>query len=154
MNSVTSSSCHIVDLRNFASIKHFSAVSVFIHSFAMFSLADFLLSKIPYRLPPHLYSYTKGVTPLSTDSSVIAALVVYLVTIFGIQALQRNRPAYKINALFQVHNVVLSVGSALLFVLMLEEILPILWNHGVYYALCADGAWTPVRWPCDASKSF
>ena len=46
---------------------------------------------------------------------------------------------------FQLHNVILSSGSLLLLVLMLEEILPIMWNHGLHYALCSEQAWTPVR---------
>ena len=111
---------------------------------AMVSLADFLLSQIPYRLPPHLYSYVKAQTPLSTDKSVVSALVAYLTVIFGIQAFQKNRPAQKLTTLFQAHNVFLSVGSALLLALMLEEILPIMWKHGLYYSLCSEHAWTPV----------
>lgn len=35
--------------------------------------------------------------------------------------LGRNRPAFKLQALFQIHNVILSAGSLLLLVLMLEE---------------------------------
>jgi len=110
----------------------------------MVSLADFLLSQIPYRLPPHLYSYVKAQTPLSTDKSVVSALVAYLTVIFGIQAFQKNRPARKLTTLFQAHNVILSVGSALLLALMLEEIVPIIWKHGLYYSLCSEHAWTPV----------
>ena len=111
---------------------------------AMVSLADFLLPKIPYRLPPHLYSYVKAQTPLSTDKSVLSALVAYLAVIFSIQAFQKNRPAQKLTILFQAHNVILSVGSALLLVLMLEEIVPIIWKHGLFYALCSEHSWTPV----------
>jgi len=111
--------------------------------FAMVSLADVLLSMIPYRLPPHLYSYVKVQTPLSTDKSVVSALVAYLAVVFGIQAFQKNRPAQKLTALFQAHNVFLSVGSALLLALMLEEIVPIVWKHGLYYALCSEHSWTP-----------
>ncbi|KAJ3515400.1 hypothetical protein NLJ89_g1776 [Agrocybe chaxingu] len=109
----------------------------------MASLSGFLLDKIPYRLPPHLYSYVKGVTPLSTDISVLSSLSAYLVIIFSIRFFMKNRPAHKLTALFQAHNVILSSGSLLLLLLMLEEIVPIIWNHGLHYAMCHEAAWTP-----------
>ncbi|KAF8973923.1 elongase [Flammula alnicola] len=109
----------------------------------MASLAGFLLAKIPYRLPTHLYTYVEGVTPLSTDKAVITALISYLVTIFSIQAFMTNRQPLKLTTLFQIHNVILSSGSALLLALMLEEILPMWWNRGIHSALCAAESWTP-----------
>ena len=110
----------------------------------MFNLADFLLSKISYRLPRHLYTYVKGVTPLSTDTSVLAALASYLVIIFSIQGFLKNRKPHKLTTLFQTHNILLSSGSLLVLTLILEEIVPILWRHGIHYAICAEDAWTPV----------
>ena len=110
----------------------------------MFNLADFLLSKISYRLPRHLYTYVKGVTPLSTDTSVLAALASYLVIIFSIQGFLKNRKPHKLTTLFQTHNILLSSGSLFVLALILEEIVPILWKHGIHYALCAESAWTPV----------
>jgi len=114
----------------------------------MASLAGFILDNTSYRLPRHLYSYVQGVTPLSTDAAVGTALAAYLVTIFSIQALMKNRPAYKFQTIFQAHNVILSSGSALLLALMLEEIVPMIWNHGIHYAMCGDQAWTQVRVVC------
>lgn len=114
---------------------------------AMFSLADTLLSLSSYRLPTHLQTYVKGATPLSTDKAVYGALVSYLVIIFSIQAIQKNGHPYKLTTLFQIHNVILSAGSALLLVLMLEEILPIFWKHGIFYAVCSESAWTSVSLP-------
>ena len=110
----------------------------------MFNLADFLLSKISYRPPRHLYTYVRGVTPLSTDVSVFMALASYLVIIFVIQGFLKNRQPYKLTTLFQTHNILLSSGSLLVLALMLEEILPVIWNHGIHYAICAENAWTPV----------
>ncbi len=110
----------------------------------MAPLADLLLSSIPYRLPHHLSSYVVGESPLSTTSVVITTLAGYLGLIFGIKALMTNRQPFKLTTLFQIHNVLLSSGSALLLVLMLEEILPRAWNHGLHHALCNEEAWTPV----------
>ncbi|KAJ3988590.1 GNS1/SUR4 membrane protein [Lentinula detonsa] len=109
----------------------------------MAPLADFLLSVIPVSLPPYLTSFIPGKTPLSTNTEVVTALASYLVIIFGIQAYKKNRQPQKLNTLFQAHNVILSSGSFLLLLLMLEEILPIAWKNGVYFGICASEAWTP-----------
>lgn len=110
----------------------------------MAPLADLLLAYIPYRLPHHLTSYVVGETPLSTTPVVVAALAGYLGVIFGIKALMTDRHPYKLQTLFQIHNIILSSGSALLLALMLEEIVPRIWRHGLNHALCSDEAWTPV----------
>ncbi|KIK70988.1 hypothetical protein GYMLUDRAFT_147528 [Collybiopsis luxurians FD-317 M1] len=109
----------------------------------MAPLADFLLSIIPVSLPTHLSSFVPGKTPLSTNKEVFTTLASYLAIIFGIQAYKRNREPQKLNTLFKAHNVILSSGSLLLLLLILEEIIPIAWNHGFYYGICAPQAWTP-----------
>lgn len=111
----------------------------------MAPLADFLLRYVSLpRLPRYLSSYVPGETPLSTTPAVVTALASYLVIIFGVQTFMKNRQPQKLNSLFQAHNVFLSSGSLLLLVLMLEEMLPIAWNHGIFYAICASESWTPV----------
>ena len=111
----------------------------------MAPFADFLLAHLPASLPPYLTSYVKGQTPLSTTPAVLATLTSYLAVIFGVQAVMKNQQPHKLTPLFQAHNVILSSGSLLLLVLMLEEILPILWKKGFHHAICAAEAWTPVR---------
>ncbi|KAG6813788.1 hypothetical protein H0H92_007200 [Tricholoma furcatifolium] len=109
----------------------------------MAPLADFLLTYVPISLPRHLSSYVPGETPLSTTPVVVTTLIGYLAVIFGLQAIMKNKQAYKLTPLFQAHNVILSSGSLLLLVLMLEEIVPIIWNDGVFNAICAEKSWTP-----------
>ncbi|KAJ7597038.1 GNS1/SUR4 membrane protein [Mycena floridula] len=108
----------------------------------MAPLADFLLRYVPISLPRHLYSYVPGQTPLSTTPSVVAALISYLVIIFGVQAYMKDKEPQKLNTLFQAHNVFLSSGSLLLLVLMLEEIVPIGWKNGIFSAMCDEQSWT------------
>lgn len=112
---------------------------------AMTPFADFILGNFPrYRLPSHLTSWVKGVSPLSTNAPVTAALASYLIVVFGVQAMMKNLPAKKLTFLFQTHNIILSSGSLVLVSLMLEEILPVMWTRGVHDALCAGESWTPV----------
>lgn len=68
----------------------------------------------------------------------------YLTTIFTIQYLLRDKQAFVLNTWFRAHNIILSVGSAILLALMAEEIGPIVKQHGLRYAICSPEAWTPV----------
>ncbi|KDQ63549.1 hypothetical protein JAAARDRAFT_147988 [Jaapia argillacea MUCL 33604] len=109
----------------------------------MAPLADLILAHVPLpSLPYYLTHYVRGQTPLSTQTEVFAALASYLTVIFSIRALMTDRPAMKMTKLFQAHNIILSVGSGLLLVLMVEEIAPIFWRGGLFHALCDDEAWT------------
>jgi len=96
----------------------------------------------PFNLPYHLTHYVPGETPLSTNKSVATALVSYLAIIFGLRELMKNRPAMKLQALFQIHNVLLTLGSALLLALMAEELLPMWLKHGTFSAACNERSWT------------
>jgi len=109
----------------------------------MAPLADFILAHVPISLPTHLTSYVPGETPLSTTPAVVGTLTAYLAVIFGVKALMTNKQPHKLTPLFQAHNVILSSGSLLLLALMLEEIVPIVWNDGVFNGLCAESSWTP-----------
>lgn len=112
----------------------------------MAPLADFILAHVPLpSLPSYLTHYVPGQTPLSTPNNVVAALISYLVVVFSLRHVMKNQAPLKLQFLFQLHNIILSSGSGLLLVLMLEEILPIVWNHGIFYGICSENAWTPVR---------
>jgi len=109
----------------------------------MFQLADFIESHFPYNLPVWFTSYHQEITPLSTWPHAALAIVIYLSTIFGLREFMRDRQPLKLTFLFQLHNLLLTSGSALLLAVMVEEITPIVWNHGLFYGICGYGAWTP-----------
>lgn len=112
----------------------------------MAPLADALVSLLPKNaLPYYLTHYTPPLTPLSTAPAVVAALVGYLTIVFGLREVMRDRQPLQMKLLFQLHNVLLSAGSGILLVLMVEEIFPIWRKHGLFYAMCGHGAWTSVR---------
>ena len=113
----------------------------------MAPIADALLAALAPvvpRVPEWYVNWKPGFTPLSTWPAVSAALVAYISTIFGIQALLKDQQPRRLNALFQVHNLFLTLGSGILLVLMVEEVAPIIWEHGLFYAVCGEGAWTSV----------
>jgi hypothetical protein len=126
-----------------------------VHVSGMAPLADFLLAYAP--LPSLPVQYTKwipGETPLSTNTVVVSSLVTYLAVIFGIREVMRDRAPVKANAAFMVHNTFLYTGSGLLLALMLEEIIPLWWKGGAFYALCHSEAWTRVRTPRMPARAF
>ena len=112
------------------------------------SLADAIVAYVPLpSLPSYLTTYQPGVTPLSTPVEVGCSIVLYLSTIFGIRALRKDKQPLPLNGLFQIHNIILTAGSGLLLALMAEEIIPIVWKHGLFFGICNEGAWTKVRNP-------
>lgn len=113
----------------------------------MAPLADFLATAISYRLPLHLRSYVPGKTPLSTPREVYPSLATYLVIVFGLRAYMKNRPPLKLQWLFQLHNMILSGGSALLLSLMVEEIAPLFYKNGLFWTMCNTRMWTDVIVP-------
>ena len=111
----------------------------------MAPLADLILTHVPLpSLPNFLTSYIPGETPLSTWTSVCTALASYLAIVFGTREIMKNSPPQKLNTLFRAHNATLSIGSLILLVLMMEEVIPIMWNKGLFSAMCAAPSWTPV----------
>ncbi|KAI0801250.1 GNS1/SUR4 membrane protein [Fomes fomentarius] len=111
----------------------------------MAPLADFLLARLPLAslgVPYRLTHYVPGKTPLSTPQEVFPTLAAYLVIIFGIQAWRANKPPLKLQFLFRLHNAFLSSGSLLLVALILEEVVPRVYKHGLFYGFCDVQMWS------------
>jgi hypothetical protein len=64
------------------------------------------------------------------------------VIIFGGQLFMKDLPAFKFKALFQLHNLLLTAVSFVLLVLLIEELIPIVAKHGLFFAICSPQAWT------------
>ncbi|KIJ28349.1 hypothetical protein M422DRAFT_189826 [Sphaerobolus stellatus SS14] len=102
------------------------------------SLADLLLRKLPdYHFPDRYIHFRAGQSPLSTWPSAGMAIAVYLALIFGIEKVMLQRKPLKLNAIFQIHNLFLSVVSFVLLVLIVEAIAPVLLERGFFYGMCA-----------------
>ena len=71
----------------------------------------------------------------------------------------KNRPAFKFNPLFMLHNLYLTVISGGLLVLFIEQLLPTLVRKGIYFAICDHaGGWTnrlvTLYYVCHASRKL
>lgn len=92
---------------------------------------------------PTDFRFVAGKTPFSTFRETATVLVSYYIIIFGGRELMKNRPAYKLNALFMMHNFGLTAISAVLLALFFEQLLPTVVKNGIFFSICNHkGGWT------------
>lgn len=100
----------------------------------------FILVK-PYA--PQAFRFTPGSTPMATLKETATVLVTYYIIIFGGRELMRNRAAFSLNGLFKIHNFYLTVISGSLLALFLEQLIPTIVRHGIFFTICDyQGGWT------------
>lgn len=106
--------------------------------------------------PPEMFEVVEGTTPMATLKETAILIATYYFIIFAGREIMRDRPAFKLNDPFLLHNFCLTVISGALLALFLEQLVPTLWNHGVFHSICGAGGWTPhlttlyyvtVSWP-------
>ncbi|KAK3327371.1 GNS1/SUR4 family-domain-containing protein [Cercophora scortea] len=93
--------------------------------------------------PATEFEFTPPGTPLSTlNSSVMFVTLFYAMIISGTEWMRHRKP-FKLQALFLVHNLFLSLLSAFLLALFAEQLMPILRAEGTLHAICdRRGGWT------------
>lgn len=93
--------------------------------------------------PADEFRFVVGQTPMSTLYSASIFVVIYYAVIFGGRELMRNREPMKLKGLFLIHNYILTLVSAILLALYIEELVPIIYRHGLFHAIChREGGWT------------
>lgn len=93
--------------------------------------------------PASQFEFVRGETPFSTIESTGVMLVAYYIIIFGGREIMKSRPALKLNTLFMIHNLYLTLISGTLLALFIEQLLPTIWRNGIFYAICDyNGGWT------------
>ncbi|KAK6455448.1 fatty acyl-CoA elongase/Polyunsaturated fatty acid specific elongation enzyme [Scheffersomyces xylosifermentans] len=93
---------------------------------------------------PSQFEFIVGELPLSTFPPVAGVIALYYTVIFGGDFIFKTfkiKP-FVLNGLFQVHNLFLTSLSLTLLVLMAEQLIPIIYHHGLFYAICNENAWT------------
>ncbi|KAF8253113.1 GNS1/SUR4 membrane protein [Wilcoxina mikolae CBS 423.85] len=89
------------------------------------------------------FEFVYGDTPLGTLKTAGSTIVAYYAVIFGGRYLMKNLPAFKLQFLFQVHNLLLTLISGALLVLFMEQLIPTVYNNGLFYGICnINGGWT------------
>lgn len=92
--------------------------------------------------PAESLNVTPGVTPLLSLGSSASILSAYYAMIFLGPWTMRRRQAFKLNGLFLIHNFYLTVLSGILLVLFVEQLVPTIWRHGLFFTICHQGGWT------------
>lgn len=93
--------------------------------------------------PASQFQFVEGVTPLSTFKETAAFLVAYYVVIFAGRETMKKLPAFKLNSLFMIHNLYLTLISGTLLALFIEQLVPTIYHNGLFYAICNHkGGWT------------
>jgi len=93
---------------------------------------------------PEEFRFVPGKTPMATMAETAIFLISYYIIIFGGREFMRERPALQLNGLFKIHNFYLTLISGVLLVLFLEQLIPTLTRHGVFFTICHyNGGWTP-----------
>ena len=110
--------------------------------FYLWDIISFLSIKFA-NYDPNTFTFAQDIgLPFSTTTPVLLAIVVYYVVIFGGREVMKNFEPKRLNLLFQIHNLFLTILSLTLFLLLVEQLVPILYNHGILYAICNPGSWT------------
>lgn len=92
---------------------------------------------------PQDFDFTPRVTPMSSMKEAAGLIIAYYVIIFGGREIMKSRPAFKLNGPFMIHNFYLTAISAILLSLFTEQLLPTVYRHGIFYAVCDHrGGWT------------
>jgi fatty acid elongase 2/fatty acid elongase 3 len=92
---------------------------------------------------PQDFKFTPRITPMSSMKEAASMILAYYVIVFGGRELMKNRPAFKLNRLFMIHNFYLTAISAILLALFTEQLVPTVYRHGIFYAVCDhNGGWT------------
>ncbi|ODV66162.1 GNS1/SUR4 membrane protein [Hyphopichia burtonii NRRL Y-1933] len=93
---------------------------------------------------PSKFEFIAGELPLSTFPVAAGTIATYYVVIFGGDYLFKKFKwtPLVLNGLFQVHNLFLTTLSFTLLTLMAEQLIPIIYHHGIFYAICNPNAWT------------
>jgi hypothetical protein len=92
---------------------------------------------------PTDFKFVPAVTFMSTLKETVITLGAYYAIVLGGRELMRNRKPFVINGLFMLHNFYLTVISAILLALFIEQLLPTIVRNGIFFAICDHkGGWT------------
>lgn len=89
------------------------------------------------------FRFVQGKTPMSTFKEMATMIAAYYIIILGGRELMRNRKPRELTSLFMIHNLYLTIISGILLALFVEQLVPTVWRHGIFYAICShEGGWT------------
>lgn len=111
-----------------------------IHLFPIFSKAFEKL--VGY--PAEDFRFVRHETFMANGWHAIGVILAYYFIIFTYPVIRDKFgiPAFKLSVPFQIHNLFLSLGSLVLLLLILEQVIPVVVRNGFYYGICSPKAYT------------
>lgn len=91
--------------------------------------------------PASSFKFLSEDTPFSTDKQTYGACVTYLFIVLSFKYLMRNQKPFSLTLLFRIHNLILTVVSIALFLLISEQFIPLILNQGFFYSVCSKHVW-------------
>lgn len=90
------------------------------------------------------FEFIHGETLLGNFPHAASIIIAYYIVIFGGRSLSNalGLPVIKLNYMFQLHNLFLTLASLVLLLLLVEQIVPMVVNHGILFAICSSHAFT------------
>jgi len=111
----------------------------------MTSLSPFFIYDVLTDSTTSHFKFVGGVTPMSTIREVVSAIAIYLVVIYAVQYFMKFMKPFSLKGLFIVHNILLSGGSLILLLLILESIAPRILRNGLFWGICSEELWDDKR---------
>ncbi|KTW32366.1 uncharacterized protein T551_00456 [Pneumocystis jirovecii RU7] len=92
--------------------------------------------------PVNRFVFVPGKTFLSSWTEVISLIVLYYVIIFLGQLIMKPFSPKRLNTISRIYNLFLSILSGCFFLLLFEQMFPVVWKNGLYYSICDARSWS------------
>ncbi|TPX32452.1 very-long-chain 3-oxoacyl-CoA synthase [Synchytrium microbalum] len=103
---------------------------------------DFVLAKTIPSFKVDEFRFSTDL-PFGQQHICVLACVSYLIIVLGGRELMKAYKPFTLKQLVFVHNVIMSAGSLLLWILVLEQVVPMMFNNGFTYTMCNRAAYSP-----------